>query len=103
VSRVIFEAKTSGEIRIETFDFTSRLTSAETISTASVSAIVYSGTDASPSSLIYGAATISGKTVTQKLGGGVEGVVYNLTAVITTSTGQQLELNAFLAIVPRTS
>ena len=100
MSRIIFGSKLSGETAIHTFDFTSRLTSAETISTASVTASVYSGTDATPSSVVSGSATISGKTVTQPLTAGTEGGTYLLVCQITTSLSQTLELSAFLTVVP---
>jgi hypothetical protein len=102
MSKIILEAKTSGETVIETFNFISRLASSETISTAAVAAIVYSGTDASPASLISGTATISGQTVTQAVTGGVLGVVYKLTCTITTSLSQTLSVTGLLAVVPGT-
>lgn len=97
--RVEFQAKLLGESVIATFDFTSRLSASETISTASVAASVFAGTDASPSSVISGAATISGQKVTQKIVGGVLGVMYFLVCTITTSLGQTLELSAYLPVV----
>jgi len=100
MSRVTFEGKLLGETQILTFDFTSRLTSAETISTATVAATVYSGTDASPSAIVSGTATISGKTATQAITAGVLGVTYKLLCTITTSLGQTLLLGGFLVIVP---
>lgn len=100
MSRVTFEGKLQNETVVETFDFTSRLTAAETISTAAVTSVVYSGTDASPSTLISGTATISGKKVTQKVAGGVLGVTYLLKCTITTSLAQTLALSAFLVVVP---
>lgn len=103
MSKIILENKTSGETVIETFNFTSRLALSETISTASTVAVVYSGTDASPSALISGAATISGQTVTQKVTGGVLGVTYRLTCTITTSLGQTVALTGLMVIVPSTS
>mgnify|MGYP001559642657 CR=1 FL=1 len=102
MSRTIIEGKGVNETRIETFDFTSRLSAAETISTASVSATVYSGTDATPSAVVSGSSTIAGQKVTQKLTGGTLGVIYKLVCTITTSLGQTLLLSAFLAIVPDT-
>lgn len=92
--------KLSGDIANVTFDFTSRLGASETISTQSVAASVYSGTDATPSGLISGAATASGAVVTQKLTGGVVGVIYELLCTITTSAGQTLVMSALLAVVP---
>ena len=100
MSRVIFAGKASSETVNETFDFTSRLATAETLSTASVTANTYSGTDASPSAIISGSSTISGKTVTQLVTAGTEGVTYKLICTATTSLGQTLQLFAFLTIVP---
>lgn len=99
MSRVTFEGKLANEIILETFDFTSRLTAAEAISTASVAATCYSGVDTA-SNQVVGTATIAGKKVTQKIGGGVLGVTYVLKCTITTSLGQTLSLSAFLVIVP---
>ncbi len=98
--RVTFDAKTVGETVNEVFDFTSRLALAETISTAVVTAIVYSGTDASPSAIVSGSASISGKKVTQAITAGTLGVVYLLKCEITTSLSQTLDLQAFLPIIP---
>jgi len=99
--RIVFQGgKLSGETKAYTFDFTSQLSASETISTQSVSAVVYSGTDASPSSIISGSASASGQKVTQKITAGTVGVTYLLTCTITTSTGQTLLLEAFLPVVP---
>lgn len=100
MSRVTFGGKHVSEIRQEVFDFTSRLAAGETISSAVVTAAVYSGTDAAPASLIRGSATISGAQVKQFLMAGVLGATYLLTCTATTSTNQTLPLNAFLTILP---
>lgn len=100
MSKVILGAKRASEIRNEVFDFTSLLASGETLSTATTTATVYSGTDASPSSVISGAASISGAKVTQKLTAGTLGVTYLITCTVTTSTSQTLVLEGFLPIVP---
>ena len=100
MSRVVFKGKLASETVIETFDFTSLLTTAETISTALTTATTYSGTDASPSSVISGSGTISGKTVTQAVTAGTLGVTYLLKCSITTSLSQTLALTAFLVITP---
>jgi len=100
VSRCQILPKFAGEIRNQTFDFISSLAASETISTQVTTCTVYSGVDASPSSVIMGAATASGTIVTQKIGGGVAGVIYELLCKITTSAGQTLELSGYLAIVP---
>ena len=99
MSKIIFEGKLVGETVAEIFDFTSRLSPTETISTAIVTASVYSGTDASPSSIISGSTTISGQKVTQRITAGVLGVTYKLLCTITTSSGQTLQLSGFLVII----
>lgn len=92
----------AGEIANVTFDFAGRLASGETISTQAVVAALYSGTDASPTSLVTGSASASGSIVTQKLTtvGRTLGAIYELTCTITTSAGQTLLLKGFTAIVP---
>lgn len=100
MSRIILAPKRSGEVKTVTFDFTSDLAAAETISTQGVVAAVYSGVDASPSSIISGSASASGAQVAQKITGGVIGVTYYLTCTITTSAGQTLVQTGFLAVVP---
>lgn len=100
MSLVILKGKPLGETRNEVFDFISRLAVSETLSTASVAATVYSGTDASPSSVVSGSASISGTKVTQKLTGGVLGVTYLIVCTVTTSAGQTLLLQGFLTITP---
>ena len=100
MSRIVLEAKLLGETKIYTFNFVSQLSAAETISTAVVTASVYSGTDASPSSIVSGSATISGQSVTQKITAGTLGVIYELICTITTSLGQTLILSAYLSVSP---
>lgn len=99
-SHVVFDAKQAGSTEPRIFDFTSKLAVGETISTATVTAAVYSGVDASPSAIISGSASISGAQVTQKLTAGTAGVIYKLTCSITTSASNTLILTAFLAVIP---
>lgn len=83
-----------------TFDFSSQLAASETISTQVVTATVFSGTDASPSSVVSGSATASGAVVSQKLTAGTLGVLYQILCTITTSASQTLVLAGILAVVP---
>lgn len=99
-SRTEFQPKLLGASVNLQFDFASMLESGETISTQSVACTVYSGTDASPSSMISGSATASGSIVTQLVIGGTLGVIYQLACTITTSESQTLVMTAFLAVVP---
>lgn len=100
MTRIVFDPKTDGETVTLTFNFLSRMAAGETISTQIVAASVYSGVDGSPSSIVSGSASASGQSVTQKITGGVVGVIYQLLCTITTSAGQTLELAGFLAVVP---
>lgn len=92
--------KRVGETAPVTFDFTSSLALAETISTQVVAATVYSGTDANPSAIISGAASASGKIVSQNITAGISGVIYQLLCTITTSLGKTLQQASYLAVVP---
>lgn len=98
--RIVQKSKLLGESLVLPFDFLSSLALGETISTKVVTATVFSGVDASPSSVISGAATSSGSVVSQKVTGGVLGVIYELLCQITTSAGQTLQMSSFLAVVP---
>jgi len=92
--------KTPNENINQVFDFTSRLASGETISSATTVAATYSGTDESPENLVAGASSISGARVTQKIIGGNLGVTYLLLCTAITSLGQTLQISAYLSIVP---
>jgi len=103
MNRVIFLPKRQGETSNYEFDFLSSLAISEAISTQSVAASVFTGVDASPSSIISGSASASGSIVTQKITGGTVGVVYTLVCTITTSAGQTLQLAAYLYVEPTLS
>jgi hypothetical protein len=84
--------KRTTETKKYSFDFTNDLASGETISTAgTTTATVLKGTDASPSSMISGAATISGNALIQMLTGGTEGVIYAIKFSATTSESQVID------------
>lgn len=100
MSRSILSPKQQGATKTTTFDFTSDLAIGETISTQVVAASVYSGVDGTPSGIISGVASASGAIVSQKITGGVVGVIYQLLCTITTSLGQTLIQSAFLTIIP---
>lgn len=98
MSRIILTPKLLGETRAYGFTFT--LPVGVTISSASVAATVYSGTDASPSSIISGSASASGAIVTQNVTAGTAGVIYDLVCTAILSDGQTLQLGAYLAVLP---
>ena len=101
MNRVELPNKTSTEVKNLTFDFSSLLASGETISTKTVTAAVYSGTDATPSGIISGSASNSGAVVTQAITGGTVGVIYELTCTVTTSASQTLVLVGYMAVIPK--
>lgn len=100
MNRAIFEGKPLGETENVTFNYLSRLAVGETISSASVTAAVYSGSDPSPGSIVSGTSSISASVVTQAITGGVLGVTYKLTCTALTSAGQTLLQSGFLCVVP---
>lgn len=98
MARIQFAPKLSGSTEQEIFDFISRLAIGETISSATVTASVYTGVDASPSAILSGSASISGTQVTQMVTAGVVGVIYQLSCAATTSAGKILLLQGLLAV-----
>jgi hypothetical protein len=94
------DVKRPGETAPVTFDFTAQLGASETIATQAVVASVYSGVDANPSAIVSGAATASGKIVSQAITAGVSGVIYQLVCTITTSASKTLQKSSYLAVVP---
>lgn len=99
VPRVIFSSRSPAEKLVEHFDFTSDLASGETISSATVAAIVTSGSDVDPDAILSGAASIAGAVVSQKITAGSPGVIYGATCTATTSAGQILQLAAYVAVL----
>lgn len=97
-SRVIFATKRVSETKLLSFDFAADMEAGETILGKAVVATVYSGTDATPSAIIDGAATSSGSEVTQSVTDGTAGVQYALSCSVATSLGQTLILQAFLTV-----
>lgn len=99
MSRQVFPTKFDSETLLLTFDFQADLAVGETLSGPTIAASVYSGTDASPSAIITGSATVSGATVTQKFTGGTVGNIYYVVCTVATSLSQVLQRSGFLTIV----
>lgn len=99
--RQIIPAKMASEVRFWKPDFTGLFASSgDTISTQAVTAAVYSGVDANPSAILSGSSSHTSLVVSQKITGGVLGVVYYLKCLATSSAGETIEVSSFLAIVP---
>lgn len=100
MSRLQFPLKTADETVLLSFDFTSRLLPGITISSQTVTAEVYSGTDPAPWGLLNGAPSASGQVISQSVFEGEEGVTYLLTATANTSDSQAVSLSGYLTVVP---
>lgn len=93
-----FDAKDPTEVLVLEFDFAAELDAEAITGVTSVAASVLSGTDPSPSGLLYGAPAISGQSVTQVVQAGVATVDYKLKTTITTSGGRVLVLSGVLPV-----
>ena len=81
----LFSEKDPGETLTCAMDFVNILATGETISAASISISTYAGVDASSSSLLSGAVSISGTQIRHNIQGGLDGVTYRLRFVATTN------------------
>jgi len=97
--RGLFDAKVADTAASVTFSFALDLAPDETLSSASVTATVYSGTDLAPAAIISGAATITASQVSQIIIDGLEGVTYLLTCSVETSYGATLIRDGYLVVV----
>jgi hypothetical protein len=88
-----------GETDTRACDLRARLAAGETITGASVTCSVASGTDPGAASMPVGSPVVGGAVVTQLLGGGVAGVRYELLYEAVTSSGRTLRETAALTVV----
>ena len=96
--RTTFKTKLPGSIETVQFDFVSVMPENAVIASQSVTISVYSGTDSRPSNMILGHATVDGSIVKQTICGGLDGVVYTIKCIATTSLGNIMNMTAYLAI-----
>lgn len=94
----MFDTKAPNEEDSFGFQFEDLLAVGETISSAEISIEVVHGTDANPSAMIAGTATVNGTLVSIKLIGGIEGNIYCVHCLATTSAGLKKELKGDLKI-----
>lgn len=85
--------KDPDEVRVFSLDFTNDLNSGQTIS--AIDSIV-----GSPSGLTFASNTIvtGSKIISTKVSGGAAGETYTVTASVTTSDGEELELSGKLQV-----
>mgnify|MGYP001586745624 CR=1 FL=1 len=82
-----------------TADFLSQLALSETLTAITTSIVVSSGTDATPSAVLDGLPTTSGSVATQVVTAGVSGVIYLINFNGTTSAGNELIIQTYLAVL----
>lgn len=101
--RVIIPPKASTAQLFISFNFVSELSAADQLDSATVTASVWSGTDSNPSAIISGVVVFSfnNKIASQKIIGGVPGVIYLLTCTaVSLTSGQTFVQTGLLAILP---
>jgi hypothetical protein len=81
------------------FDFGRDLSPGDPISTVQLALTTVLGTDASPQSMLFGAAQIKGSRVFQQLQGGLAGCSYRVQAQATTQNNNILVLARVLPVV----
>jgi hypothetical protein len=94
----MFDPKRPTEEDSFAFDFTDLLAVGETVASAEITIDVINGTDPNPSAMIAGAPTVASPLVHIKLIGGVEGVIYCVHCLATTSAGLKKQLNGDLKV-----
>ena len=80
-----FTYKITSENELFTFNFSQVLDPAETISSATCTAITLQGTDVAPSAILSGSPVVSLGKATQRVTGGVADNTYRLIMTVTTS------------------
>jgi len=88
-----------GEIKALRFDFSTEADSATTLNTPVVTCSLLSGTDATPSAVLYGSASVDAKEVVQLIHPGVAGCTYKLNAFVSDSSGLRHHIAAKVSVV----
>lgn len=95
----VLTPKDTGETDTLWFDYSAELADGETLVSAVITVSVLSGTDASPSSLLFGSPTVSGGYILQSITGGVRNVNYLIRCLASTSAGRILAAVASMEVV----
>jgi len=94
-----FSYKITTENEQFTFNFSTVMSTGETISLATSTVEVVSGTDASPTAILVGSPVISGQQVAQRISGGLDGVIYRIEITSTTSATNVYTIVADLPVL----
>jgi hypothetical protein len=82
-----FTFKYTTESELFSFDFNPVLNTAETLTTATCTAVTIQGTDPAPSAILSGTPVISLGKATQRVVGGINENIYRLVMTCTTNAG----------------
>lgn len=96
---VVNPSKTPGSIITIQFNFISELINGASVSGATIDVEVLSGTDPAPGDILDGSYTTASGIVSQKITGGVLGVIYQVTCFATLSNGNLPAIQTKIAIV----
>lgn len=96
---LVSPSKTAASIVTQQFNFIADLINGASISGATIDVEVLVGIDASPTDILDGSPTISGGVISQKLTGGVPGVIYQVTCFATLSNGNLPAIQTKIAII----
>lgn len=97
--RQILPPKRQGETLSVKFDFTSALTTGESVTSGVAAISTYSGVDANPSSML-GTVGITASLVSIAVSAGVIGVIYSLKATASTNFGRIIQIAGYLYVEP---
>lgn len=81
------------------FDFLGQIPQGDTLASAACTISVWTGTDPSPGSILSGSATVAGTQATQRLTGGLSGVIYLLACIATLTSGLQIPQQGLLVVM----
>lgn len=99
-SRVILPKKSTLEDLEVLFGFQDQMTFGTSINGVAVNASVYSGVDPSPATILDGLPVLQDTYyIKQNITGGLQGVTYLLTCVVTTSNALELSRQAYLSVL----
>lgn len=82
--------KFATESRVYGFDFSRLLEPGETLVSATFTIAVVEGSDPAAAAMLVGSASTSGSVVRQRVAGGVQAVLYQVTATVASSAGSTL-------------
>lgn len=94
-----FSYKITTENEQFTFDFSTVMSTGETISSASCTVQVKDGSDASPSAILLGSPVVSGQLVAQRIYNGLDGVIYNIQMSVISSLANTYTIVADLPVL----